>query len=181
MTRRVASMLLVDDDEHFLRSFTEAFEARGIRVWTARTFEAASKVLATRSPSYVVSELRVAGRWLTDYLKDNPTALPFDHLGVITAYPSVATAFRFGRLGAAAFLTKPAPPAALLEELRRGSDTHSVLPAPFEPAWPTLKRTIWEYVCQVFVSAGSVSEAARRLGINRHSLRRMLARCPPES
>ena len=45
--------------------------------------------------------------------------------------------------------------------------------------WPTLNRTIWEYLNQVYVSAGSMSEAARRLGLHRRSLRRMLAKYPP--
>jgi len=142
----------------------------------------ADKVLATRTPSYVVSELRVAGRWLVDYLKEVGAALPFERLGVVTAYSSIATAVQFARLGAAAYLAKPAPPQLLLEELRRDASPGLIMSATSEPPpRTTLKRTIWEHVSQVFVSAGSVSEAARRLGIDRHSLRRMLAKRPPAS
>lgn len=175
-------MLLIDEDEHFLRSFSRALEARDIQVWTARTFESAAEVLANRSPSYVISELRVAGRWLVDYLKEAAATLPVTKVGVVTAYPSVASAVQFARLGAPAYLTKPVPPQALLEELGRGGRASAVLSSPSEPlVWPTLDRTIWEYVSQVFVSAGSVSEAARRLGVHRYSLRRMLTKRPPES
>jgi ActR/RegA family two-component response regulator len=45
--------------------------------------------------------------------------------------------------------------------------------------WPSLDRTIWEYINQVVVGAGTLSEAARRLGVDRRSLRRMLAKYPP--
>src|SRR6185312_8102934 len=114
MTRRGASILFIDDDAHYLRCCARAFDSLGCRLWTARTFEMADKVLATRTPSYVVSELRVAGRWLVDYLKEVGAALPFERLGVVTAYSSIATAVQFARLGAAAYLAKPAPPQLLL-------------------------------------------------------------------
>jgi ActR/RegA family two-component response regulator len=39
---------------------------------------------------------------------------------------------------------------------------------------------IWQYINDVYASAGSMSEAARRLGLDRRSLRRMLNRTPPE-
>jgi ActR/RegA family two-component response regulator len=176
------SIVLIDDDEHHLRSAVRGFEMLGCQVWTARTFEMADKVLATRTPSYVVSELRVDGRWLVDYLKGGGANLPFEKLGVVTAYSSIATAVQFARLGVAAYLTKPVTPQALLDELRRGRRANTNLCAPSDPpVWPTLDRIIWEYVSQVYVSAGSISEAARRLGIFRYSLRRMLAKRPPES
>jgi two-component system response regulator RegA len=91
----------------------------------------------------------------------------------------VATAVRAVRLGFDAYLAKPIDPrciAGLLEGCGRPA-------APVEPpdteAWPSLDRTIWELVNQVVAVSGSLSEAARRLGLDRRSLRRMLAKYPP--
>ncbi|HXU61884.1 MAG TPA: two-component system response regulator, partial [Polyangia bacterium] len=97
---------------------------------------------------------------------------------VVTAYPSVASAVQFTRMGFAGYLVKPASPEAVLSAV-------AGTPEPAEAAdvsdleWPSLDRTIWEYLNQVHAWAGSLSAAARHLRIDRRSLRRMLAKYPP--
>jgi ActR/RegA family two-component response regulator len=46
-------------------------------------------------------------------------------------------------------------------------------------SWPSLDRAIWDYLNQVFLASGSMSEAARRLKVDRRSLRRMLGKQAP--
>lgn len=95
---------------------------------------------------------------------------------VLTAYPSVATAVAVIRQGMGDYLPRPASSEALHAALI-GDEPEVVLAAPTK--WPSLDRTIWEYINQVWMSAGSLSEAARRLRVDRRSLRRMLAKHPP--
>jgi two-component system response regulator RegA len=175
-----ASVLLIDESELSLRALARGLVDLGSNVWTARTFEAAHFILRTCAPSYVVSELRIEGRWLAEFVADVAAKVPIDRFVVATAYPSVATAVRFTRLGVAAYFAKPVSPQALLDGLAtqaKPGPGASAAPEPF--VWPTLDRTIWEYLSEVHASAGSISEAARRLGLDRRSLRRMLAKRPP--
>ena len=44
----------------------------------------------------------------------------------------------------------------------------------------TLDQAIWEYIHLTIESAGSLSEAARRLGLWRQSLKRMITKYRPE-
>jgi two-component system response regulator RegA len=179
MTDKPTSVLLIDDDAAFLRWFARALEARGLRLWTARTFGAANRILALRTPSYVISELRISGRWLADYMNEVVVRVPAGRFAVVTAYPSVATAVQLTRAGVAAYLTKPVSPQALFDGLGSALGGSDAAPASEPLVWPTLGRATWEYLSQVCVSAGSLSAAARRLGIDRRSLRRMLSKTPP--
>lgn len=174
-----AAVLLIDENEPFLEALGRGLIAHGMSVWTARTFEAANAVLDTKAPSYIVSELKIEGRSLLDYMNEVSGAVSIDRFVVATAYPSVATAVRFTRMGVAAYLAKPVLPQTILTALTMKAPDRS-LTAVIEPlTWPTLDRTIWEYLSQVCASAGSISEAARRLGLDRRSLRRMLSKYPP--
>lgn len=178
---RPASLLLIDEAETFLLPLAAELNNLGIEVSTARTFDAATAALAFRRPSYVVSEPRVDGRWLFDYIDEVAERVPVQAFGVVTAYPSVATAVRFTRMGVAAYLAKPVLARDLMHALRvprfgTGSDA---MPTTVPLDWPSLDRTIWEYLSRTCATAGSISEAARRLGLDRRSLRRMLAKHPP--
>lgn len=180
MSARLKSLLLIDDDEQCLLSVGRALASLGVSVWMARTFEMADEILITKSPVYVISELRVAGRWLIDYMNEVAAQVPAKRFAVVTTYPSVATAVQLTRCGIAAYFTKPISPEMLLDGLRRRRKKNCELATrPEALSRPSLDRVIWEYLSQVCVSAGSVSEAARWLGVERHSLRRMLSKRPP--
>jgi ActR/RegA family two-component response regulator len=43
----------------------------------------------------------------------------------------------------------------------------------------TLDRAVWEYIARTVETAGTLSGGARRLGIDRRSLKRMLKKYPP--
>jgi ActR/RegA family two-component response regulator len=179
MSARLKSLLLIDDDEQFLLPVGRALAGRGVSVWMARTFEMADEILITKSPVYVISELRVAGRWLIDYMNEVSAQVPAKRFAVVTTYPSVATAVQLTRCGIAAYFTKPISAEMLLDGLCRRPKSCGLAPRHEALTRPSLDRVIWEYLSQVCVSAGSVSEAARWLGVERHSLRRMLSKRPP--
>src|SRR5262249_11958482 len=55
----------------------------------------------------------------------------------------------------------------------------NVAAVPVERRHMSLDRVIWEFINQAVLEAGSVSEAARRLQLDRTSLKRMLRKVPP--
>jgi two-component system, response regulator RegA len=124
----------------------------------------------------VITEFRIGNESLLQFLPELTRRVPLERFIVVTSYPSVASAVRFTRMGVLAYMAKPVSVTAILEMLRAtGQDN----PREDEDGWPTLDRTIWEYLSQVHNLAGSISEAARRLGLDPRSLRRMLAKYPP--
>jgi ActR/RegA family two-component response regulator len=175
------SVLVVDDCEPFLVPFGRALAEQGMVVQTAGSFAQAARIIGSVGlPTFLVSELRVCSHALLDFMKDVKDTLPADRFVVATRYPSIATAVHFTRIGVAGYLTKPIFVADLLEIIKEQRLAAEVAPnSPDQLPWPTLDRAIWEYLSRVHAAAGSVSEAARRLGVDRRSLRRMLGKFPP--
>ena len=127
-------------------------------------------------PDYVISEARIGSRSLSEQLGAMAQVVPVGRFVVVTGWPSVAGAVYFTRQGVRGYFAKPAAPQLLVQTLKGEPAAACSADA---PAWPSLDRAVWEYLSQVYVSAGSISEAARRLGLDRRSLRRMLAKYPP--
>ena len=172
------SILLIDDNEPLRDALARGFAAKGVSVSTASSFSAAAILTRRSLPSFVASEIRIGSHTLFDYLREVSALLPPHRVAVVTAYPSIATAVRCTKIGLAAYVPKPISACDLLKELAErpepeGQDDETTT------TWPSLDRTIWEYIHRVHCSAGSISEAARRLGLHRRSLRRMLSKYPP--
>jgi two-component system response regulator RegA len=167
---------LIIDDESFGASLTRSFDHLGLHVWWERDFESARQRLVTVQPDLVVMELKIGCTWAFDLIQALRTDHPGMRLAVVTAYPSVATTVRAMRCGADGYLAKPTEAATILATV--GACAGSP-PVPANELWPSLDRTIWEYLNQVYMAAGTLSEAARRLRIDRRSLRRMMNKFPP--
>jgi two-component system, response regulator RegA len=172
------SVLIVDDHEAFCTSLAASF--RGLD-WEARVVpdHATARVACLeRQPALIVTELRIGPTWAFQVVEAYRSFSPSSRVAIATAYPSVATAVRAVRLGFEGYFSKPVLARDIVEMVFETppADSEAV---EVGTCWPTLNRTIWEYLNQVFVAAGTMSEAARRLGIDRRSLRRMLARYPP--
>jgi two-component system response regulator RegA len=178
---RALDVVVVDESDEFLTSIERGLKALGCSVWTARTFDEACHVVQSHLPSYVVSEMRVAGRHLADFIDDVRETVPVEQFVVATAYPSVAVAVKMTKWGVAGYLAKPTSAQAIVDTLAGAVDEVEAPEPTAAPTsqWPSLDRTIWEYLNQVHVLSGSMSEAARRLHLDRRSLRRMLAKYPP--
>jgi ActR/RegA family two-component response regulator len=168
----------IDEGDSFARSLARSLSNMALRVHVARSFDEAGIAIKRSEPHYVVSELRVSGDSVFDFLPRVESAVSLDRFFVATVYPSVATAVRLIRMGVAGYVTKPVSHQAILEMFGRRalfadeSEDQTM-------QWPTLDRTIWEYLCQVREASGSLALAARQLGLDRRSLRRMLAKYPP--
>jgi ActR/RegA family two-component response regulator len=93
------------------------------------------------------------------------------NIAAITDTPSLVRASEVIRGGASVILARPTTLAQVVAILEgRLRDDH-------EPM--SLDRAIWEFLHQSVVESGSISAAARRLRLDRTSLKRMLRKAPP--
>jgi two-component system, response regulator RegA len=93
---------------------------------------------------------------------------------IVTSRGAIASAVRAIQKGALNYLVKPVTGEQLLAAL--DADTTGM-----EDAQPmTLDRAVYEYLVQTVDATGSLAGAARNLGLDRRSLRRMLAKNPPQ-
>jgi two-component system response regulator RegA len=168
-------VLVLDDQDAFSVSLGRSFRELGLSTWLSTSLQQARLTCAASAPSLIVTELRIDGQWAFDFIDDLRAANTRCRVVIATVYPSVATAVRAARLGLE-YVAKPVTARAILDMLGSGQPSS---PGADGPAWPSLDRTIWEYINQVFLTAGTMSEAARRMGLDRRSLRRMLAKYPP--
>ena len=125
--KRGARVLLVDDDPDFLAMNRSVLEARGYRVTTLSSAQAALESARAEKPDLLVTDLMMstldAGFSLSRSFKDDP-ALASIPIIIVTAAAS-QRGFDFhprseGELAlmhAEAFLEKPVAPAALLKKV----------------------------------------------------------------
>jgi two-component system response regulator RegA len=175
------NIVLIDDSETSRSALGAALVARGHCVWVQSTF-ALESIRAIAGPlDLILSEQRVSGEHVFKAYSALRSCAPTGLIAIVTAYPSVAAAVRAVRLGFDAYLAKPANADTVLSALpqEKGEEVFGPADEPDAGEWPSLDRTIWEYLNQVYATAGSMSEAARRLRLDRRSLRRMLAKYPP--
>jgi len=168
-----ARVVILDEQTLFADSLSHSFSQLGYSVHCEQNLIRAFEGLGNQT-ELIVAELKIGGTCVLDHLDELRLASPRARLVIATAQPSIATAIRAVRSGVDAYLAKPVSAALVLQTLA------SPQPATEDTlSWPSLDRTIWEYLNHVVGVAGSLSEAARRLGLDRRSLRRMLAKYPP--
>jgi two-component system, response regulator RegA len=171
----VMIIVIVDDNSSCRVGLGGQLRSLGHEVWLAEEVETAIQIISAEKVDLVVSELRPGGRYWYEMLSTIDGVTPRPSIAITTAYGSVATAIRSMRLGATAYVTKPLCAATLLQALRMEDSVLGAEPPPHL----TLDRAIWEYINSAVDGAGSIAEAARRLGVDRRSLRRMLAKYAP--
>ena len=158
------SLLLVDDDEPFLRRLAKAMEKRGFEVETSDSVAGGRAIATARPPAYAVVDLRLGdGNGL-------------DVVEVLTGYGAIATAVAAVKIGATDYLSKPADATDITNALlSKGED----LPPPPENPM-SADRVRWEHIQRVYeLCDRNVSETARRLNMHRRTLQRILAKRSP--
>ena len=86
------SLLLVDDDEPFLRRLAKAMEKRGFTVETAGSVAAGRAISTARPPAYAVIDLRLQDGNGLDVVEVLRTKRPDCRVVVLTGYGAIATA-----------------------------------------------------------------------------------------
>ena len=170
------SLLLVDDDEPFLRRLARAMEKRGFEVETADSV-AAGKALATaRPPAYAVVDLRLEDGNGLDVVEVLRERRPDAKVVVLTGYGAIATAVAAVKIGATDYLSKPADANDVTAALLAAPD--ELPPPPENPM--SADRVRWEHIQRVYeLCDRNVSETARRLNMHRRTLQRILAKRSP--
>ncbi len=170
------TLLLVDDDEPFLRRLAKAMEKRGFVVETADSVASGRASATARPPAYAVVDLRLADGNGLDVVEVLRERRPDSRIVVLTGYGAIATAVAAVKIGATDYMSKPADAndvaAALLT-------TNDELPPPPENPM-SADRVRWEHIQRVYeLCDRNVSETARRLGMHRRTLQRILAKRSP--
>lgn len=171
-----ASLLLVDDDEAFLRRLAKAMEKRGFAVEMADSVAAGIAIATARPPAYAVVDLRLEDGNGLDVVEKLRAQRPDARIVVLTGYGAIATAVAAVKIGAVDYLAKPADATDVTNALLSRND--SLPPPPENPM--SADRVRWEHIQRVYeLCDRNVSETARRLSMHRRTLQRILAKRSP--
>ena len=170
------SLLLVDDDEPFLRRMAKAMEKRGFEVEMAGSVAAGQAIATARPPAYAVVDLRLEDGNGLDVVEVLRAKRPDCRIVVLTGYGAIATAVAAVKIGATDYLSKPADATDIVNALLATGD--DLPPPPENPM--SADRVRWEHIQRVYeLCDRNVSETARRLNMHRRTLQRILAKRSP--
>ncbi|MCA1777404.1 MAG: ActR/PrrA/RegA family redox response regulator transcription factor [Loktanella sp.] len=170
------SLLLVDDDEAFVKRLAKAMEKRGFTVETAETVAEGKLIATQRPPAYAVIDLRLLDGNGLDVVEILRERRPDARIVVLTGYGAIATAVAAVKIGATDYMAKPADATDVMNALLATTD--ALPPPPENPM--SADRVRWEHIQRVYeLCDRNVSETARRLNMHRRTLQRILAKRSP--
>ena len=171
------SLLLVDDDEVFVKRLAKAMEKRGFLPETAGSVAAGRAIALARPPAYAVIDLRLEDGNGLDVVETLRERRPDSRIVVLTGYGAIATAVAAVKIGATDYLSKPADANDVTQALLAKG---AAIPTPPENPM-SADRVRWEHIQRVYEMCGrNVSETARRLSMHRRTLQRILAKRSPK-
>jgi two-component system response regulator RegA len=171
------TLLLLDDDEPFLRRLAKAMEKRGFEVEMAGSVAAGSAIVTARPPAYAVCDLRLEDGNGLDVVEILREKRPDARIVVLTGYGAITTAVAAVKIGATDYLSKPADATDIMNALLANGD--NLPPPPENPM--SADRVRWEHIQRVYeLCDRNVSETARRLNMHRRTLQRILAKRSPK-
>lgn len=171
------SLLLVDDDEPFVRRLAKAMEKRGFLPETAGSVAEGRAIAMERPPAYAVVDLRLGDGNGLDVVEALHARRPDSRVVILTGYGAIATAVAAVKIGAIDYLSKPADANDIVGALLSKGAAHPELPEQLMSA----DRVRWEHIQRVYeLCDRNVSETARRLSMHRRTLQRILAKRSPK-
>lgn len=171
------SLLLVDDDDAFVKRLAKAMDKRGFQTETAESVMAGKAVAMARPPAYAVVDLRLGDGNGLDVVEALHARRPDCRVVVLTGYGAIATAVAAVKIGAIDYLSKPADANDVVNALLARSEAAPTLPENLMSA----DRVRWEHIQRVYEMCDrNVSETARRLSMHRRTLQRILAKRSPK-
>ena len=170
------SLLLVDDDDAFLRRLAKAMEKRGFQPEIADSVAAGRAIATDRPPAYAVVDLRLGDGNGLDVVEVLHARRPDCRVVILTGYGAIATAVAAVKIGAIDYLSKPADANDITNALLSKGDA-PMLPDQLMSA----DRVRWEHIQRVYEMCDrNVSETARKLSMHRRTLQRILAKRSPK-
>lgn len=171
------SLLLVDDDEAFLKRLGRAMEKRGFDVDLANSVSEGKAKAMAHPPAYAVIDLRLEDGNGLDVVESLRSVRADSRIVVLTGYGAIATAVAAVKIGATDYLSKPADAQDIMNALLQ---TVGELPPPPENPM-SADRVRWEHIQRIYEQCDrNVSETARRLNMHRRTLQRILAKRSPK-
>nr|WP_315053007.1 ActR/PrrA/RegA family redox response regulator transcription factor [uncultured Brevundimonas sp.] len=170
------SLLLLDDDQALRTRLGRALEARGFEVTTAGSVAEATEQLRMGAPAFAVLDMRLEdgnGLKVVEAVRERRADA---RIVMLTGYGAIATAVAAVKAGAVDYLSKPADADDVAKALLASGEQ-----APEPPENPmSADRVRWEHIQRVYeLCDHNVSETARRLGMHRRTLQRILAKRAP--
>ncbi|SPJ23200.1 ActR/PrrA/RegA family redox response regulator transcription factor [Palleronia abyssalis] len=170
------SLLIVDDDDAFLKRLARAMEKRGFAVETAESVAAGRARASHAPPAYAVVDLRLGDGNGLDVVELIRAKREDARIVVLTGYGAIATAVAAVKIGATDYLSKPADANQITAALL--AKTEDLPPPPENPM--SADRVRWEHIQRIYEQCDrNVSETARRLSMHRRTLQRILAKRSP--
>lgn len=169
------SLLLLDDDQALRTRLGRALESRGFEVTTVASVAEATAALKQTAPAFAVLDMRLEdgnGLKVVEAVRERRQDA---RIVMLTGYGAIATAVAAVKAGAVDYLSKPADADDVVKALLAAGD------APEPPENPmSADRVRWEHIQRVYeLCDHNVSETARRLGMHRRTLQRILAKRAP--
>jgi two-component system response regulator RegA len=172
-----ASLLIVDDDEAFRTRLARAMEKRGFETAMAGGVKEAIRLAKDAPPAFAVVDLRLEDGDGIEVVNAIHDIREDCRVVMLTGYGNIATAVAAVKAGAIDYLSKPADADDVEKALlARGGER------PEPPENPmSADRVRWEHIQRVYeLCDHNVSETARRLGMHRRTLQRILAKRAPK-
>jgi two-component system response regulator RegA len=182
--RKIATALLVDDDDAFRCALQGALRRRGVRALTAATVGEASAILEDEPIDLVALDYRMPEIDGLDAIGRFRKLRPDAVIIMITGFGDIPLTVAAMREGADTLLTKPVDADRLLDEARACAERSSARdkqnePPPSQPGRQTyrLDDIEKETIEAALTNAGGVvATAAKMLGIDRRTLQRKMRR-----
>ena len=168
-------MLIVDDDQTILTSCARGLK-RDREVYTTADPARAKQMARSLKPDAAIVDLRLGDVSGIDLIRDLKRLHPEMQIAMLSGYLSVTVTMAAVKAGAEVVLSKPIAPKEIVRHLEEGTS-----PEPDINETPTLERVQWEHVSRVLADTnGNQAQAARRLGIDRTTLKRWMKRKSPK-
>ena len=170
------TLLIVDDDEPFRVRLGRAMEKRGFEPTLAAGVKEAVASVRENAPAYAVVDLRLEDGDGLEVVNAIHEVREDCRVIMLTGYGNIATAVAAVKAGAIDYLPKPADADAVEKALLAPDGER-----PDPPENPmSADRVRWEHIQRVYeLCDHNVSETARRLGMHRRTLQRILAKRAP--
>lgn len=171
-----ASLLIVDDDDAFRQRLGRAMEKRGFAPILAGGVKEAIALAKETPPDFAVVDLRLEDGDGLEVVNVVHELREDCRVVMLTGYGNIATAVAAVKAGAIDYLSKPADADDLAKALLAKAGER-----PDPPENPmSADRVRWEHIQRVYeLCDHNVSETARRLGMHRRTLQRILAKRAP--
>ncbi len=176
MTNRI---LIIDDDEHFVRTLNRSLSRQGYTTRTAIDAASARLECERLKPDWATLDLRMEHESGLTLIPELLAIQPDLRIVMLTGYASIATAVEAVKLGAYNYLHKPATMNELLKAFGEEGEPQEA-ESHENDALMSVERLEWEHIQRVLTeNDGNVSATARALNMHRRTLQRKLQKHAP--